>query len=248
MQSNRREQRVCGLLGGLTYVSTVDYYNYINRMVNKALPGHGSRIHIVSLNVFYYVKLLEQNEWSKAIDYLMEGIRQLVNSGIDFLIIGSNTSHIAVPRITDCYPYLVVLHIGDAVAHSIKQKKIHKIGFLGTRFAMKFDSQVVQRLIEHELEVIFPDEEEIVRLNDIIMNELSFNIVTEESKQTFLKVIQRLNDEQNIEGIVLGCTEIPVLIKQNDIPHVLLFDSTQLHVQLAVDYQIGRQSIKAVLP
>ncbi|CAF2114287.1 unnamed protein product [Rotaria magnacalcarata] len=72
--------------------------------------------------------------------------------------------------------------------------------------------------------------------------------VTEESKQTFLKVIQRLNDEQNIEGIVLGCTEIPVLIKQNDIPHVLLFDSTQLHAQLAVDYQLGRQSIKAVLP
>ncbi|CAF4749302.1 unnamed protein product [Rotaria magnacalcarata] len=197
MQSNRREQRVCGLLGGLTYVSTVDYYNYINRMVNKALPGHGSRIHIVSLNVFYYVKLLEQNEWSKAIDYLMEGIRHR------FII---RLAHIAVPRITDCYPYLVVLHIGDAVAHSIKQKKIHKIGFLGTRFAMKFDSQVVQRLIEHELEVIFPDEEEIVRLNDIIMNELSFNIVTEESKQTFLKVIQRLNDEQNIEGIVLGCT------------------------------------------
>ncbi|CAF4404227.1 unnamed protein product [Rotaria socialis] len=75
-----------------------------------------------------------------------------------------------------------------------------------------------------------------MRVNDIIMNELSFEIVTEESKQTFLKVTQHLNDEQNIEGIVLGFTEISVLIKQNDIPHVLLCDSTQLHTQLAIDY------------
>ncbi|CAF1227696.1 unnamed protein product [Rotaria sordida] len=206
MESNVRQQRICGLLGGLTYISTVDYYNYINRMVNEALPGHSSCIHIISVNIFHYVKLLEQSEWSKAIDYLVEGVRQLVNSGIDFLVIGSNTAHIAVSRIAECYPDLVVLHISDAVAHAIKQKKIHKIGFLGTRFTMKPDSCAVQRLIEHGFEVIFPNDEEIVQLNDIIMKELSFNIFTEESKQTYVKVIQRLKDEHNVEGIVLGCT------------------------------------------
>ncbi|CAF1064162.1 unnamed protein product [Rotaria sordida] len=163
MENNIRQQRICGLLGGLTYVSTVDYYNHINRMVNEALPGHSSSIHIVSVDFFHYVKLLEQSEWSKAIDYLVEGVRQLVNSGIDFL-------------------------------------------------------------------------------------ELSSNIFTEESKQIYLKVIQRLRDEHNVEGIVLGCTEIPLLVKQSDIPHVLLFDSTQLHAQLAVDYQLGRQNIEAFLP
>ncbi|CAF4652011.1 unnamed protein product [Rotaria sp. Silwood1] len=113
---------------------------------------------------------------------------------------------------------------------------------------MKSDSRVVERLIEHGLKVIFPNEEEIVQLNEIIMKELSFNIFTKESKQTFLKVIQRLSDEQNVEGIVLGCTEIPLLVKQSDIPHIPLFDSTQLHAQLAVDYQLGRQNIEAFLP
>ncbi|CAF1504262.1 unnamed protein product, partial [Rotaria sordida] len=94
MENNIRQQRICGLLGGLTYVSTVDYYNHINRMVNEALPGHSSSIHIVSVDFFHYVKLLEQSEWSKAIDYLVEGVRQLVNSGIDFLVIGSNTGNV----------------------------------------------------------------------------------------------------------------------------------------------------------
>lgn len=117
---------------------------------------------------------------------------------------------------------------------------------------MKRDSCVVQRLLQHGLEVIFPNEEEMARLHEIIMKELSFNIINEESKQVYLRVIQLMNDEQNIEGIVLGCTgenfkfnrlrlimylsciilEIPLLVKQPDIPHIPVFDSTQLHVRI----------------
>ncbi|CAF2845866.1 unnamed protein product [Rotaria sp. Silwood2] len=242
------KQRVCGLLGGLAYVSTVDYYNQMNQLIGKFLPGHGSRIHIVSLDIFQYIDLLNKNQWSEVAEFLLEGVHQLVKSGIDFLLICSNTGHIAVPRIMEYYPKLVVLHISDAVAFSIKQKKFKKVGFFGSKFAMISNSCVVERLIQHDLNIVFPHEDEIERLHQIIVDELTNNIFTEESKKFYINAVQRLYDEQQVEGIILGCTEIPQLVKQSDFPKIPLFDSTQLHVQLAVDYQLGRYDIESFLP
>ncbi|CAF0922139.1 unnamed protein product [Rotaria sp. Silwood1] len=242
------KQRVCGILGGLAYVSTVDYYNQMNQLVGKFLPGHGSRIHIVSLDIFQYIDLLNKNQLSEVAEFLLGGVHQLVKSGIDFLLICSNTGHVAVPRIIEYYPKLVLLHISDAVAFSIKQKNFKKIGFFGSKFAMVSNSCVVERLIEHDLNIVFPHKDEIERLHQIIVDELSNNIFTEESKNFYVKCMQRLYDEQQVEGIILGCTEIPQLVKQSDLPQIPLFDSTQLHVQLAVDYQLGRYDIESLLP
>ncbi|CAF3359833.1 unnamed protein product, partial [Rotaria sp. Silwood2] len=156
--------------------------------------------------------------------------------------------HIAAPRITEYYPNLVFIHISDAVAFAIKEKKLKKIGFLGTKFAMKLDSCVVKRLLEHNLDIVLPRNEDIDRLHQIIIVELINNIFTTESKQFYISAMQRLYDEQQVEGIILGCTEIPQLVHQNEVPHLPLFDSTQLHVQLAVDYQLGRCDIERFLP
>ncbi|CAF3206366.1 unnamed protein product [Rotaria socialis] len=258
------QQRICGILGGLSYVSTTDYYNQMNELVGKSLPGHGSCIHIVSVDIFSYVELLNKNQSTEVVNNLLDAVHQLVKSGIDFLLIASNTGetllvsfvqllnvisgHIAAPRITEYYPNLVFIHISDAVAYAVKEKKLKKVGFLGTKFTMKLDSCVVSRLLEHNLDIVFPRNEDIDRLHQIILTELNSNIFTTESKQFYISVMQRLFDEQQVEGIVLGCTEIPQLVRQNEIPHVPLFDSTQLHVQLAVDYQLGRCDVERFLP
>ncbi|CAF3816579.1 unnamed protein product [Rotaria sordida] len=245
---NKIKQRICGILGGLSYVSTTDYYNQMNELVGKLLPGHGSCIHIVSVDIFPYVELLNKNQSIEVIDNLLNAVHQLVKSGIDFLLIASNTGHIVAPRIIEYYPNLIFIHISDAVAFAIKEKKLKKIGFLGTKFAMKLDSCVVKRFLEHNLDIVLPRHEDIDRLHQIIIVELNNNIFTNESKQFYISVMQRLYDEQQVEGIILGCTEIPQLVQQNEIPHLPLFDSTQLHVQLAVDYQLGRCDIEQYLP
>ncbi|UJR38016.1 hypothetical protein I4U23_030698 [Adineta vaga] len=246
--STEVKQRICGIVGGLSYVSTADYYNQMNHLVGKQLPGHGSRIHIVSLDIHQYVDLLDKNQWTNVAEFVLEGVHQLVKSGIDFLLVCSNTGHIAAPRIVEYYPDLVFLHISDAVAFEIKEKKFKKIGFLGTKFSMVSDSCVVKRLVEHELEIVFPHGDEIEALHRIILEELTNNIFAEKSKQFYIKSIQRLYDEQHVEGVILGCTEIPLLVKQSDISHIPLFDSSQLHIQLAVDYQLGRYDITSFLP
>ncbi|CAF1216368.1 unnamed protein product [Adineta ricciae] len=248
MNHEKSEQRTCGLLGGLSYVSTVDYYNSINRLISEFLIDHSSRIHMVSVDIFQYTRFLEESQWSQAADYLLEGVHRLVKSGIDFLVICSNTGHMVVPKIMEYYPQLVLLHISDAVAFAIKQKKFRKVGFLGTKMTMKLDSCAVKRLIQHDLDILFPDEEEIDKIHHIIATQLSINIFSKESKQIYLKVIQRMYDEHQVEGVILGCTEIPLLIQQNDIPRVPLFNSTKLHVQLAVEYQLNRCNINDFLP
>ncbi|CAF3758348.1 unnamed protein product [Rotaria sp. Silwood1] len=245
---NKVKQRICGILGGLSYVSTTDYYNQMNELVGKSLPGHGSCIHIVSVDIFPYVELLNKNQSTEVVDNLLDAVHQLVKSGIDFLIIASNTGHIAAPRITEYYPNLVFIHISDAVAFAIKEKKLKKVGFLGTKFAMKLDSCVVKRFLEHDLDIVLPRNDDIDRLHQIIIVELNNNIFTTESKQFYISVMQRLYDEQQVEGIILGCTEIPQLVQQHEVPHLPLFDSTQLHVQLTVDYQLGRCDIERFLP
>ncbi|CAF0975774.1 unnamed protein product [Adineta ricciae] len=244
MMSMDVKQRICGIVGGLAYVSTAEYYNQMNQLVGKSLPGHGSRIHIVSLDIFEYVDLLNKSQWTAVAEFILEGIHQLVKSGVDFVLICSNT----VPRIVEYYPNLVLLHISDAVAFAIKEKKLKKIGFLGTKFSMTSDSCVVKRLVDHQLEIVFPPADEMDRLHQIILDELSNNIFTKKSVEFYVKSIQRLSDEQQVEGVVLGCTEIPLLVKQSDIPHVPLFDSSQLHIQLAVDYQLGRYDFQSFLP
>ncbi|CAF3729511.1 unnamed protein product [Adineta steineri] len=248
MDSKMKQQRICGLLGGLSFVSTLTYYNSINEIVSEAMVDHSSRIHMVSLDIFHQTIFLENGEWSRSIDYILEGIHELMKTNIDFLVICSNTAHIAVPRITQCYPNLVLLHISDAVAFAIKQKEIKKVGFLGTKMTMKMDSCVVDRLLQHGLEIVLPNEEDINQVHHIIAWELYVNTVTNESKQIYQEIIRRLYDEHHIEGVVLGCTEIPLLIKQHDIQYLPLFDSTQLHAQLAADYQLGRCDIQTFLP
>ncbi|CAF2137780.1 unnamed protein product [Rotaria magnacalcarata] len=237
---DKAQQRICGILGGLSYVSTTDYYNQMNELVGKSLPGHGSCINIVSVDIFSYIELLNKNQSTEVVNNLLDAVHQLVKSGIDFLLIASNTGHIAAPRITEYYPNLVFIHISDAVAYAV--------GFLGTKFTMKLDSCVVNRLLEHDLDIVLPRNEDIDRLHQIIIAELNSNIFTTESKQFYISVMQRLFVEQQVEGIVLGCTEIPQLVRQNEIPHVPLFDSTQLRVQLAVDYQLGRCDVERFLP
>ncbi|CAF0754475.1 unnamed protein product [Adineta steineri] len=242
------KQRVCGIVGGLSYVSTADYYNQMNHLVGKLASGHGSQIHIVSLDIFQYVDLLNKSQWSDVAEFILEGVHHLVKSGIDFLLVCSNTGHMAAPRIMEYYPDLVFLHIGDAIAFSIKQKNFKKIGFFGTKFSMVSNSCVIERLVQHGLEIVFPHQDAIERLHQIIIDELTNNIFTEESKQFYISTIQRLYNEEHVEGVILGCTEIPLLVKQTDIPHIPVFDSSQLHIELAVDYQLGRCDIEAFLP
>ncbi|CAF0755616.1 unnamed protein product [Didymodactylos carnosus] len=223
------QQKVCGLLGGLSYVASMEYYRYMNELVGKEYSGHSSNLTMVSIDTYDYVDLIQRNEAEKAADYLLTGVERLVKSGIDFLLICSNTAHLVVPLIQQRYPSLPYLHIGDTTAYEIKKQKLKKIGFLGTATSMSINGSVAQRLLAHHIDVVFPSVDDIPTLHQIIINELSNNIFTEKSKQIYLAAIKQLKDTHQVEGVVLGCTEIPLLVNQQDVSEISLFDSTRIH-------------------
>jgi aspartate racemase len=238
--------RTIGIIGGISWVSTLDYYRMINKQISDRLGKlHSSKIVLVSIDLQEYATLLHNAEFEQVKQLIKNASQQLSSAGADFIIICSNTAHIAVPTIIN----IPLLHIADCCAKSIKAHKITRIGFIGTKFTMQGDF-IQSRLRQHGLQVFTPtNENEISTIQNIIENELSHNVINERSKFVFLSCIDRLVRDHNVQGVILGCTEIPLLIKQSDVGEkVFLFDSSRLHVNEAVNIQLGVTCIESYLP
>lgn len=232
-----KKMKVIGLLGGITWHSTADYYKQINQLINEKLGGfHSAHILIYSVDFAVIERAQREGRWDDIAGMLTEAAKSLKAAGADFLIISANTIHKVAPQI-ESGSALPILHIADATGRAVKKQGLKTVGLLGTRFTMKEDFLSGRLRERFGLEVLVPEEKDQEIVNTIIFAELAKGIVSEPSRQAYVKVINRLV-ERGAEGIILGCTEIPQLIRPDDVD-IPLFDTTRFHVEAAVEFALS---------
>ncbi|MDC0706258.1 aspartate/glutamate racemase family protein [Priestia sp. AB] len=229
--------RTIGLLGGMSWESSSEYYRIINQTVNRKLGGHHSAKSVMYSVDFEEIKKLQHNDrWEEATELMIKGAQYIEKGGADFLIICTNTMHKMASEIQQ-HISIPILHIADATAMKIKDQGISRIGLLGTKFTMEEDFYKGRLIANYNLEVNIPSDEERQVVHDIIYEELCLGKIEADSKSAYQKIINGLIND-GIEGVILGCTEISLLINQNDIS-IPIFDTTEIHAQAAVEYALG---------
>ena len=200
-----------GLIGGLTYVSTIEYYRYINELANEKLGGNETvEVIMYSVNFGEIKVLTEAQDWEKISGIICKIAQTIEQGGASCLLIGANTMHKIADEVQAAIK-IPVIHIAEAVAKAILKNGLKKVGLLGTRYTMQLGFYA-DHLAKYGIETIIPEQEDIDYLNYTIYNEFSKNIFLPETKARYLKVISKLK-ERGAEGIILGCTEIPLLLK-----------------------------------
>ena len=228
--------KLIGIIGGVTWESTKEYYRILNEETRKRLGGwHSARILLYSLN-FAEVLDIQKNKGLDELGRLIEDAAvRLAKAGADFILIGANTMHRFVDRVEKASG-LKVLHIADPTADAIKAKGLSRVGLLGTRYTMEEDFIKGRYVEKHNLKVVVPDEKDRLELNDIIYNELARGIIKANSREQFKVAIEKLI-ERGAEGIILGCTEIPLIVNQEHVA-VPVFDTAELHAKAAIDWAL----------
>ncbi|MFL0195729.1 aspartate/glutamate racemase family protein [Clostridium sp. WILCCON 0269] len=222
-----------GLIGGIGPESTISYYHDIvygvqSQVGEKFFPN----LTIESLNVFDVLNMCDRKEYEALINYLMTSINNLKASGVDFIALSGNTPHIVFDELQKRSP-IPIVSIIEATCDETKRRNISKVGLLGTIFTM--DGEFFKKPFENNhIEVVTPTDEEKRFANQKISQELELGIVKEETLSAFLKIVQRMKDENGIQAIVLGCTELPLLFKGIRTP-VYCLDTMQIHIQTLVN-------------
>jgi aspartate racemase len=221
-----------GLLGGMSWESTAHYYRVLNETVRDRLGGlHSAPMVLHSVDFAPIAEMQAADDWETAAIELGQAARGLASAGAEFLVIATNTMHIVAPQI-EAAAGIPVLHIADPTADAALAAGIGTLGLLGTRFTMEKDFYV-RRLEERGLSVLVPEPEDRDTVHRIIYDELVLGVVSEASRELYREVMQRLVD-RGAEGIILGCTEIAMLVGPAD-ARVPLLDTTELHALAAVD-------------
>ncbi|WP_332647790.1 aspartate/glutamate racemase family protein [Lysinibacillus sp. 54212] len=228
--------KTIGLIGGMSWESTAVYYRLINEEVNAILGGlHSAKIILSSVDFAEVEQYQSLGDWEKAGQALAIEAQKLQQAGADFIVICTNTMHKVAPIIQSAIS-IPLLHIADATAEKIKEKKIKTIGLLGTKYTMEQDFYK-ENIIQHGIHVIVPQIKERTEINRIIYEELCLGAINGPSKEYYVRAIQHLI-EAGAEGIILGCTEIGLLVKEGDVS-VPLFDTTRIHAKAAVVEALG---------
>ncbi len=224
--------KTIGLIGGMSWESTIPYYRIINEEIKNKLGGlHSAKIILYSVEFNEIEKYQSNNEWEKSGEILGRAAQAVEAAGADFLLICTNTMHKVVPQIASMIR-IPIIHIADTAAEELKKHSIKRVGLLGTKYTMTQDFYK-NRLTSGGIEVLIPDEEDIETVNAIIFNELCVGRIRDESRIVFKRIIQKLK-ENGAEGIILGCTEIGLLISQSD-ADIPVFDTTVLHAKKAAE-------------
>ncbi len=229
--------KTIGFIGGMSWESTVTYYQIVNETVKRELGGlHSAKVLLYSVDFAEIEEYQTKGEWDKSAEVLAEAAQNLEKAGAGFIIICTNTMHKVAPEIQKKIS-IPIIHIAEATADALKEKGIEKVGLLGTKYTMAQEFYK-SKLIEAGIEVVIPDEAGVMVVNDIIYNELCLGIISEESKKKFLNIIKQL-EKAGAQGVILGCTEIGLLIQQKDV-EIPVFDTTQIHATkaalLAIEY------------
>jgi aspartate racemase len=227
--------RTIGLIGGLSWLSTIDYYRAINEQINQRLGGvHAGRIILYSLNFGEIKELTMRDDWPAMTRLVADAAKKLQQSGADCILIGANTMHKIAPQVQEAIQ-VPLIHIAEVTAAVVREQPIKKVALLGTKYTMQLDFYP-DALRQYGIETIIPAEKDRDYIHATIYNELGKGIFTEEIRNRYKEIINRLV-QQGAEGVILGCTEIPLLIKQKDSP-VPVFDTALIHATAAVDFAL----------
>lgn len=225
-----------GLIGGISWVSTADYYKFINEGINKKLGGvNFAECMIYSFNYNDIKNNNENNDWETTFTMLSKACLSLKNSGAEAIILCANTMHLIADRIQESVD-LPLIHIATEAAKEIQKSNIKRVGLLGTKFTMELDF-FKDKLTDLNIETIIPDADDREFIHETIFNELGKGLILESTKQRYLSIIEKLIDN-GAEGIILGCTEIPLLVKQEEVK-VPVFDTALIHSNAAVAFALS---------
>ncbi len=229
--------KTIGLVGGMSWESTLSYYKALNEGVKARLGGlHSAKICLYSVDFAEIERLQHQGKWSETAVILSRAAKSVEAGGADFLMICTNTMHKVVPEI-EAEIAIPVLHIADATAQRLLRDGISKVGLLGTRFTMEQDFYKGRLSEKFGIDVLVPDSDDQAIVHDIIFHELCLGVINVASKNTYLEIISKLYG-QGAQAVILGCTEIALLVSQSDTT-VPLYDTTEIHAASGVDWALA---------
>ena len=228
--------KTIGLIGGLSWESSIEYYRIINETVKDKLGGlHSAKIMMYSFDFEEIKEMQHQGKWDEAAQAMIPAAKRLEKAEADCVVICSNTMHKMAAAVQDAIG-IPLLHIADATAEKIKSQGLKTVGLLATKFTMEEEFYQGRLIEKHGLEVIIPKREERLIVHKIIYEELCLGRILHSSKEQYKKIIDNLV-ERGAGGIILGCTEITLLIKEEDCQFPV-FDTTLIHAQSAVEYAL----------
>ena len=235
--------KTIGIIGGMSYESSIHYYERINNQVNELAGGLTcAKMIIYNVNFEDIRKLMLSNEWDKIGVELATIAKILENAGADYIVIATNTMH-KLADYVQSQIHIPLIHIADCVADKCKERNISNVGLLGTKYTMVEDF-LKNRLKSNGLTVTTPqNEESINEIDRIIFEELCKGVTKDSSREYYINVINSMIHQNAIKGVILGCTEIEMLVKQADLD-IPLFDTTQYHIDSFVDYSLEKKLIK----
>jgi len=224
--------KTVGLIGGMSWESTIPYYEIINELIKEKLGGlHSAQIILYSVEFDEIEKCQSSGQWDKSAEILGNAAKKLELAGADFILICTNTMHKVAPQIQSMISVPIV-HIADATADALELDKVSKVALLGTKYTMTQEFYK-SKLIERGFEVFIPDEEDMETVNNVIFKELCVGKINESSRREFSEIIRKLK-EKGAQAVILGCTEIGLLIKEEN--SVLpIYDTTVIHASKAAE-------------
>ena len=224
--------KTIGLLGGMSWESTASYYKAINEGVKHELGGlHSAKVALYSVNFDEIEKLQHAGNWAATAEILSEAAKSVEAAGADFLLICTNTMHKVAKEIEQVMS-IPLLHIADATANELQADGIKKVGLLGTRFTMEQDFYINRLTKQFGIEVVVPDLPDREIIHKVIYDELCKGVIRDDSRAEYVRITEALS-EQGAEAVILGCTEIALLISSQD-TDVPLYDTTKIHAEAAV--------------
>ena len=228
--------KTIGLIGGMSWESSLEYYRIINEEVKKKLSGfHSAKCILYSVDFAEIEGMQREGKWDEAAGMMVSAGQSLERAGAEFLVLCTNTMHKLADQL-QAGVHIPLLHIADATADAVKTAGLNRIGLLGTRFTMEQDFYKERLAEKHGLEVLIPDEPDRELIHRVIYDELCLGVVKEESRQHFVDIIEKLVAD-GAQGVILGCTEIEMLVREGDCD-VPLFPTTRIHAEAAVAYAL----------
>ncbi len=229
--------KTIGLIGGMSWESSAVYYELINKKVRERLGGfHSCKSIMVTVDFAEIEKLQHQDEWGTLNIMMAESARQLELARADIVVLCTNTMHLCSKAIIENIS-IPFLHIAEATGVEIKSSNLKKIGLLGTKFTMEKDFYKEYIFDNFGIEVIIPSDKEREQIHNIIYQELVHGSIRDDSRETYKQIIKNL-EQKGAEGVILGCTEIPLLISDSDVD-IPVFDTTTIHAEKAVEWALS---------
>ena len=228
--------KIIGLIGGMSWESSLEYYRIINETIKEKLGElHSASCILYSFDFAKIEQLQHEGKWRELTELMIEAAQKLERTGAEFIVICTNTMHKMADDIQNNVN-IPMLHIADSTAEKILEKELKKVGLLGTKFTMEQDFYKKRLKEKHNIEVVIPADDEREIIHDVIYNELCLGIIKQSSKERFKKIIKNLITN-GVEGVILGCTEIPLLLKDKDV-EIPLFDTATIHAKATVEFAL----------